>query len=268
MIYTGVGVFAGYYGQSDLTAQVLIDIDGEKCYRTGDLARLDVVSGELVFVGRRDYQVKVRGQRIELGEIEEIVMKSSMLITGCIVVKFTYHEQEHLVAYVETLSSNVNGDDLRDYCRSRLPLYMVPSIFVILKRFPLTLNGKIDRKALPSADFVSSIASVDNHHEPLTHIQKRVHNLWCKVLHLEHVPIQKSFFALRGSSLVFMKLYNMYRIEFGYAPDIVKCFRHASIIEHAEFLSEMSVSSAGDRYQAWPSLQIDHGRLMKSLHCN
>jgi nonribosomal peptide synthetase DhbF len=250
-----------------LTAQVLIDIDCEKCYRTGDLARLDVISGELVFIGRRDYQVKLRGQRIELGEIEETVIKGSMLITGCIVMKFTYHEQEHLVAYVETSSSIVKEDDLRDYCHSRLPFYMIPSMFIILKQFPLTVNGKIDRKALPSPDFVTFIASADDHTVPLNNMEKRVHDLWCAVLHLEHIPMKKCFFALRGSSLLFMKLYNLYRIEFGYAPDIVKCFRHASIIEHAQFLSEMFVSSAGDRHQAWSSLQVDHGRLVNFLYC-
>ena len=265
----GVGVFAGYYGQPDLTAQVLIEIDGEKCYRTGDLARLDIVSGELIFIGRRDNQVKIRGQRIELGEIEETVVKLSMLITGCVVVKSTYLEQAHLVAYVETSLSTVNETNLHDYCRSRLPFYMIPSIFIILKQFPLTLNGKIDRKALPSPDFTTFIASDDDQIEPLSNMEERVHNLWCEVLHLEHVPLKTSFFALHGSSLLFMKLYNMYRLEFGYAPDIVKCFRHASIIEHVQFLSEMFVpSSTRDHYQAWPSLQIDHGRLLNLLYCN
>ncbi len=249
-----------------MTAQVLIEIDGEKCYKTGDLARVDIVTGELIFIGRRDNQVKVRGQRIELGEIEETTMKSSILITGCVVMKSTYLEEEYLVAYVETSSSTVKETNLRDYCRSRLPSYMIPSIFIILKQFPLTVNGKTDHKALPSPDFKTFIASEDDDIEPLNGIEKRVHDLWCEVLHLEHVPLKKSFFALRGSSLLFMRLYNLYRIEFGYTPDIVKCFRHASIIEHAQFLSEMFVSSAGDRHQAWPSLQIDHGRLMNFLH--
>ncbi|CAF3701599.1 unnamed protein product [Rotaria sordida] len=86
IIVGGVGVFAGYYGRADLTSQVLIDINGEQCYATGDLARLDFGSGELMFIGRRDFQVKVRGQRIELSAIELVIIQSSPSVINCVVV--------------------------------------------------------------------------------------------------------------------------------------------------------------------------------------
>jgi hypothetical protein len=259
MLFIGVGVFAGYYGRADLTAQVLIDIDGEQCYATGDLARLDVELNQLIFIGRRDFQVKLRGQRIELGQIEETVMKGSSLVSGCIVIKYTYHGEEYLVAYVETLTETVKESHLRDICLSLLPSYMVPSIFVILKRFPLTPNGKIDRKVLPEPDFGTLIESSDEYIKPITETEKRVHNLWCQILHMTRISTTMSFFSLHGTSLLFMKLYNLYQIEFGIAPNIVTCFQHSSITQHARLLDECIASTADDRYQTWPCLHLDHG---------
>ncbi|CAF4422359.1 unnamed protein product, partial [Adineta steineri] len=122
---------------------------------TGDFGRIDGETGELIFMGRKDYQIKLRGQRIELGQIEHTIIKFSSLISGCIVMKYTYHEQEHIIAYVETTSTSVNDAELREKCLSTLPSYMVPSMFIILEKFPLSLNGKINRKALPIPDFMS-----------------------------------------------------------------------------------------------------------------
>ncbi len=256
MICVGVGVFAGYYGRADLTAQVLIDIDGVQCYATGDLARLDVESGELYFIGRRDFQVKLRGQRIELGQIEQTLMRDSPLVSNCIVVKHIHHEQEHLVAYVETTSEKVKEYELREYCLSCLPSYMVPSMFVTLQQFPLSSNGKIDRKALPLPNFVAFTESAGEYTKPITEMEERVHDLWCKVLHMEHISTKISFFVLRGTSLSFMKLYNLYQVEFGIAPDIVKCLRHASIGKHAQLMTE----TVGERHEAWTCLHLDHGK--------
>ena len=257
----GVGVFAGYYGRNDLTSQVLVEVENEECYATGDLGRLDVASGELYFAGRRDYQVKLRGQRIEVGEIEETVVKGSTLVTGCIVMKIVHHEEEHLVCYIEAPLDKIKEDDLRNQCRSSLAHHMIPSKFIILDRFPLTVNGKVNRKALPSPDFSSITRESADNITPHNDIEKRVQNLWCQVLGEEHIPINRSFFALHGSSLLFMKLYNHYQIEFGRVPDVVTCLRQATIYEHAQLLSETIASTNANQYQAWPCLKIDQGKL-------
>jgi hypothetical protein len=241
---------------------VLIDIDGEQCYTTGDFGRLDIKSGELVFTGRQDYQVKLRGQRIELGQIEQTIMEVSLLISGCIVVKYPYHEQEHLLAYVETVSDRIKEDDLRERCISRLPAYMVPSMFIVLQQFPLSSNGKIDRKALPPPDFATLTVSENEHAQPISQIEERVHDLWCKVLHMDRISIKASFFALHGTSLLFMKLYNVYQIEFGIAPEIVSCLGHASIAEHAQLLTKVISSTTSIRYQPWSCLYLNHGKIM------
>ena len=242
---------------------MLVDIDGVKCYATGDLGRLDPVSGDVFFIGRRDYQVKLRGQRIEVGEIEEMVMKASTLITGCIVIKFVHHEEEYLVCYIEGPLDKIREDDLRAQCRSSLPYHMIPSKFIILVRFPLTMNGKIDRKALPSPDMISIVKMPEDNITPQNDIEKRVHQLWCQVLGVNYIPTNRSFFALHGSSLLFMKLYNYYQIEFGRVPDVVTCLRHATVGEHAQLLSKTIASTNADRYKAWLSLQIDQGIVLK-----
>jgi acyl-CoA synthetase (AMP-forming)/AMP-acid ligase II len=177
IFFAGTGVFAGYLGRNDLTEQVLCNINNEICYRTGDLGRLNPKTHSFEYCGRRDYQVKIRGQRIELGEIESIIME---IATMCIVIKITHLNNEYLVGYVETKSSQ---DELHQHCSSRLPLYMVPSFFVVLEKLPLNQNGKIDRKALPKVDFDLLFVCSNETNQPLTEMEKKVFGIWCQVLH-------------------------------------------------------------------------------------
>ncbi|CAF0774929.1 unnamed protein product [Adineta steineri] len=121
----GVGVFAGYLDRDDLTAQVMININEQVFYKTGDLVRMDS-NGFIHYVGRRDFQVKLRGQRIELQEIVQCLLMLTS-ITTCVVIKW---DDNHLIAYVQ--SDTINVEQLRHHCQSNLPSHMVPSIFVIL----------------------------------------------------------------------------------------------------------------------------------------
>ncbi|CAF4106828.1 unnamed protein product, partial [Rotaria sp. Silwood1] len=130
----GAGVFAGYLGRDDLTSQVLLSVDGNIFYKTGDLVRMDD-KGLLYFVGRKDHQIKLRGQRIELGEIEHCLLK---VVSNCVLMKY----DDQLIAYVEA-GSEMDSDRLRAHCEAHLPRYMIPSCFIILERFPLNANGKI-----------------------------------------------------------------------------------------------------------------------------
>ncbi|CAF1682357.1 unnamed protein product, partial [Adineta ricciae] len=133
----GAGVFAGYLHRDDLTSKALIHIDSDIYYRTGDIVRVDA-NGALHYRGRKDQQVKIRGQRIELGEIEKCILNTS--VSACIVIKWG---EDHLVAYVQ--GSDVTENQLRDHCQSHLPPHMVPSMFIILDKLPLNANGKVDR---------------------------------------------------------------------------------------------------------------------------
>ncbi|CAF4097549.1 unnamed protein product, partial [Adineta steineri] len=244
IVIGGVGVFGGYYEREDLSEQVLIDMNGEKCYMTGDFGRIDGETGELIFMGRKDYQIKLRGQRIELGQIEHTIMKFSSLISGCIVMKYTYHEQEHIIAYVETTSTSVNDEELREKCLSTLSSYMIPSMFIILEKFPLSLNGKINRKALPTPDFISFQKLINEDIESMSLMEMRIHHLWCDVLHRKRISTKISFFSLH---------------EFGTAPNIVLCLQRASINEHGQLLTKTITSISNPHYQSWFSLHADHG---------
>ncbi|CAF1663903.1 unnamed protein product, partial [Adineta ricciae] len=263
LVVGGIGVFAGYLGSDNLTKHALIDIDGELFYRTGDLVRLSS-SGVLNFVGRKDYQIKLRGQRVELGEIERCLLESSPFVSSTAVVKYDDH---HLVAYIQ--SNNIEENELAKYCRSHLPSYMVPSAFVVLKQFPLNANGKLDRKLLPKPSF-SGLSTVNhlfqNHKpnlEPNSELEMRLHSLWCEALQSNHISTSDSIFTIGGHSLTLIHLYARYKKIFGFNTrhiTIGQIFQHPTISDHA-YLIKQALSAEQHQEECWPSLHIDQGQV-------
>jgi hypothetical protein len=257
MFITGQSVFHGYLHRSDLTQAALIMLDdGNTYYRTGDLGRVDPSEGVLYYVGRKDFQVKLRGQRIELGEIETVLME---IATNCVVIKTTHLDIDHLVAYVQTPHTQ---HDLQQHCLSRLPLYMVPSLFVILDHLPLNQNGKINRKALSLPNFSRLSMSSNTDEQPRTEMEQQVRSIWCQVLsHLQFTPsITTSFFSLGGNSLLLMRLSHLYQMELKSDLNISDLFRHATIIDHARLL-ERYVNKDDNSANRWQSLNIIQGKL-------
>ena len=126
----------------------MIKHDGYLCYRTGDLGRLNPNNQQIEYLGRRDHQVKIRGQRIELDEIENTIIRCNLHISNCLVVKVTNASVDRLVAYIEK-NDSINENDIRKYCISNLSPFMVPSFFILLNKFPLSQSGKIDRSQFP-----------------------------------------------------------------------------------------------------------------------
>ncbi|CAF1439300.1 unnamed protein product [Adineta ricciae] len=237
----GEGVFAGYLGREDLTAKALFDFNGSRYYRTGDLVKIDN-NGLLYFIGRKDFQIKLRGQRIELGEIERCLLNIS--ISACIVIKW---DDDHLIAYVQ--SCVVDEKQLRKHCQSHLPRHMVPSMFIILKQLPLNNNGKIDRKRLPPPNLsllTSSSPSASS--TPLNQLEQRVHDIWCEFLKCDGrcLPTNKSFFDIGGHSLLLIKLYNRYQTSFDFdnrTLSIGLFFQESTIIQHAKLLQTVTIKS-------------------------
>ncbi len=156
-------MFASYRNRDDLTQQVLIEHDGYFCYRTGDLGRLDTNNGQIEYLGRRDYQVKIRGQRIELDEIEHTIMRCSPNISNCLVLKVTNASVDHLVAYIESNDENysTNDSEIRKFCIEHLSPFMVPSFFIVLDKFPLSQSGKIDRARMPPPNITDTSKEQD-----------------------------------------------------------------------------------------------------------
>ncbi|CAF1583567.1 unnamed protein product, partial [Adineta steineri] len=253
----GIGVFAGYLGRDDLTAQALVEIDDELYYRTGDLVRMDN-NGLLHYQGRQDHQIKLHGQRIELGEIERCLLNITS-ISACVVMKWN---DDYLVAYVQ--SSDINEQKLREHCQSHLPQHMIPSIFIILDKFPLNANGKVDRKQLPSPDFSSStLLSSDKSDTPLNQFEERIHTIWCEVLHSNenHISRTTSFFSVGGHSLLLIQLYHRYQSIFSFTNKLLPIalfLQKTTIIEHAKLLESIKSTDVVIE-ETWQSLHLIKG---------
>ncbi|CAF3840785.1 unnamed protein product [Adineta steineri] len=257
LLVGGVGVFAGYLGRDDLTAKALVEIDGQLFYRTGDLVTMDN-SGLLYYQGRKDHQIKLHGQRIELGEIERCLLNITS-ISACVVMKW---KDDYLVAYVQ--SSHINEEESRRYCQSHLPSHMIPSIFIILDKFPLNANGKIDRKQLPSPDFsLSALLSSVKSDTPLNQFEERIHTIWCQVLHCDenHISGTASFFSVGGHSLRFIELYYRYQSLFNFnarSLSIGLFLQQPTIRQHAQLLQTLPSNDA--QTIRWQSLVINEGK--------
>jgi acyl carrier protein len=199
----GVGLARGYHNRPELTdAKFVADPfntePGARLYRTGDLVRW-LPDGRLDFLGRMDRQVKVRGFRIELGEVEA-ALAAHPAVTDA-VAEVHGDGDRRLVAYfvADALTAPTAGE-LRRFLKERLPEYMVPSIFVRLDAFPLTPNGKVDRKALPAPEAARPDLE-QSYVAPQNPMQKLLVEVIASVLGLEKIGIDDSFFDLGGASL-------------------------------------------------------------------
>jgi hypothetical protein len=258
LLMAGVGIFAGYLGRDDLTEKALIEIDGEIFYRTGDLVRMDQ-NGLLHYQGRKDYQIKLHGQRIELGEIERCLLNTS--ISACIVMKWG---DDHLVAYVQT--SDMNEEQLREHCQSHLPRHMIPSKFIMLEKLPLNVNGKIDRKRLPSPDSSSLTLPLLNESEsPCNQLEERVHDIWCQVLRRDgqRISTKTSFFSIGGHSLLFIELYHRYQSLFDFDTrelSIASFLQQPTIVQHARLLQQSTANAM--KLIRWETLHLITGNII------
>ncbi|CAF3961735.1 unnamed protein product, partial [Adineta steineri] len=249
----GMSIFSGYLMRLDLTEKALIQLDNDYYYRTGDIFRLDRES-QLYFVGRRDYQVKLRGQRIELTEIEHVLLTSSFHLSACVVIKIVHNELDHLVTFVQTNNKDVTETCLIDECRRRLPRFMIPTRIIILSKLPYNTNGKIDRGRLPSVNLLS--IEDEKNTVQRTDLEERVHRIWCHILRIDqqNIPLDTSFFSLGGTSLVLMQILYKYHEEFSVNVDIPLFFEHATISKHVTFLSKSHIIE-----DVWQRLPFNQG---------
>ncbi|WP_157113111.1 non-ribosomal peptide synthetase, partial [Nocardia speluncae] len=196
----GAQVARGYVGRPDLSADRFVADPfgtGERMYRTGDVVRW-TDAGELVYVGRSDFQVKVRGQRIELGEIEAALTEHAAVARAVVVAKSDPNIGDRLVGYVvPARDALLDTDELRTQLSERLPAYMVPAAFVVLDEFPLNASGKLDRKALPEPVFEAR-----EFRSASTPIEEIVAGIFADVLEIDRVGADDDFFELGGNSLI------------------------------------------------------------------
>jgi amino acid adenylation domain-containing protein/non-ribosomal peptide synthase protein (TIGR01720 family) len=203
LFLAGAGLARGYLGQPGLTAERFIACPfeaGERMYRTGDVVRW-TADGVLEFLGRADEQVKIRGFRIELGEIEAVLAEHADVDEAVVMALEDPSNVRRLVAYVVAATgAAVEFSELRIHLASELPDYMVPSVFVVLEKLPLTRNGKVDRRALPVPDF--SVRAREGFVTPRTSVERVLTEIWSEILGLERISIEDNFFELGGDSIL------------------------------------------------------------------
>ncbi len=226
----GIGLAQGYWRDAEKTQASFITNPhtGARLYRTGDLGRY-LPDGNIEFLGREDFQVKVSGYRIELGEIESTLIQMPGIRAVAVTAHGDARGEKRLAAYyVPEAGTTLNSDELRQFLKTRLPAYMVPSFFTPLEALPLTANGKIDRKALPAP------GSSEQRNAPpdpgaLTALETALAQLWAPMLGIEQVGIHSSFFELGGNSLVAIRLLDKIRETFQVKISLGDLFNHPSI---------------------------------------
>jgi len=202
----GDGLARGYLGQPGQTAERFLpnpypERMGERLYRTGDLVRYRE-DGQLEFIGRRDRQVKLRGFRIELGEIEAALLQLHSVTEAVVEMRQQGQIRKHLVAYiVPGAGSSPSDQELRGYLAQRLPEYMIPAAYVFLDELPLTANGKLDRRALPSPE-LAPYGALYAYEPPVTPAEIILAQIWQEVLGLPRVGVHDNFFRLGGDSIL------------------------------------------------------------------
>ncbi|SFR11785.1 non-ribosomal peptide synthase/polyketide synthase [Paenibacillus sp. cl130] len=230
----GAGVARGYLNRADLTAEKFVAnpyVPGERLYRTGDLARW-MPDGNVDFIGRMDDQVKIRGFRIELGEVEAQLLTVDGIQKAIVTAWEDEDGDKDLCAYV-VASEALNLPELRNLLQPKLPGYMIPTYVVQLDHFPLTPNGKIDRKALPAPD--GDIQTGVEYAAPRTDMERHMVDIWKQNLGVSIVGIDDNYFNLGGHSLKAIQLVSQAKavgIEIG----INQVFQYQTIRQMSEYM--------------------------------
>ncbi len=250
----GAGVARGYWQRPKLTSEKFIP--NPNCqlpitnsqfpipllYKTGDRARY-LADGNVEYLGRIDQQIKLRGFRIELGEIETVINQYPAIAQAVAAVRQDVSsERDRLVAYIvpkSNLTVGLQESELRSFLASKLPSYMIPSLFVILSALPLTNNGKVDRRALPNPEWQPDSSSV----LPSTVIEQKLATIWSQVLALESVGITDNFFSLGGDSILAIQVVAKANQK-GLGLQLRQMFQYQTVAELAGVVENNAVISA------------------------
>lgn len=241
----GAGLARGYLGKSGLTSERFIPDPfggaGARLYRTGDLARRRA-DGVIEYVGRADNQIKIRGFRIEPGEIEARMLAVGGVQSAVAVARETAAGRQ-LIGYV-TGELNLDSRQVRDALASVLPDYMVPSAIVLLDRLPLTANGKVDRRALPSP--AAEGAANGGYEAPEGDVEVELAGIWSELLGIEQVGRQDNFFELGGHSLLAVRLMSRVAQTWDVSVPVSDLFRHPQLAGFARIVSVAVVEQSLD----------------------
>ena len=245
----GEGVARGYWRRPALTAERFLDnrlSDCARLYKTGDLVRLNP-QGQLEFLGRADFQVKISGFRIELGEIETLLETLPAIHQAVVVAREDRPGDQRLVAYLTTKPGReTSAATLRKALADKLPPYMIPAHFVLLAQLPLTSNGKIDRKALPPVP--SEDGGDPPNLEPRSDLEETLLSIWCDALASARIGTDQNFFDLGASSLMVAEVHARLQQHLQREISLVDLFQFPTVRLLAAHLSgSTSTPTVSDR---------------------
>jgi amino acid adenylation domain-containing protein/thioester reductase-like protein len=243
----GLGVARGYLNRPDLNATKFVyDPAGQsangRLYRTGDLGRY-LSDGNIEFLGRIDHQVKIRGFRVELGEIEALLAEHQNVNQVIVVTREDVSSNKQIVAYVvmaaklQRQNLQVTTKILRNYLKQKLPEYMVPAAIVALEAFPLTPNGKIDRRALPVPKW--GVEEEGNYVAPNTSTEIKLTKIWAQFLGVEPISIHDTFASLGGHSLLLVQLISQINEAFLVEMSLICFLENTSIFGLAQAIDAL-----------------------------
>jgi surfactin family lipopeptide synthetase C len=238
----GAALARGYLGRPDLTAERFLPNPhavqpGERIYWTGDLVRWRA-DGVLEYLGRRDQQVKIRGFRIELGEIETELKKHPEVKESVVVAQPEGNGEVRLLAYVVPERPGQPPAELQLYLRKTLPHYMIPSSVVFLDQFPLTPNGKIDRRSLGSVER-TNLKAPGVYKAPRNPVEQSLARIWSELLSRSRVGIDDDFFELGGHSLLAIRVMTQLRETFQVSLPLTTIFEEPTIAGLADAIEKM-----------------------------
>lgn len=249
LLIGGIQVARGYLQRNELTAASFIDDMfseniGDKLYRTGDLARF-LPDGNIEYLGRRDYQVKMHGLRIELGEIEAILLGHRLIDQVVVVLVQATSGSKELVAYISGSATLEQSSgciaEIERYLAEKVPTYMIPSRFTVVSCFPQTQSGKIDRKALPvpTSSYCNNISMLGAEGK----LERQLMDIWQQILEHEIITVMDNFFDVGGNSLLAIMLVAEINKQFKTEMSVVKFFQFPTIRSFALFMdSENEIS--------------------------
>ncbi|MGL5835303.1 MAG: non-ribosomal peptide synthetase, partial [Waterburya sp.] len=250
----GVGVARGYLHRPELNASKFIanpflqqnslsqSDRGNRLYKTGDLGRY-FADGNIEFLGRIDNQVKIRGVRIELGEIEATLLQCPEIQETLVTVNSSNPEQSSLVAYsILKPNSTLTSQQLRDLLKTQLPEFAIPAALIFLDAFPLTPNGKVDLKALPTnqttqLEIQSNLSSIPDS------LEGQLSQIWSRILNIQPIARDDNFFELGGNSLLALRLFEQIQKVFGKNLPLATLFTAPTIAQLARVMHDQGWSA-------------------------
>lgn len=249
IVIGGDGVAEGYWKRPELTAEKFItnpfsnDPDSI-LYRTGDLGKI-LPNGEFQCLGRIDHQVKIRGHRIELGEIEATLNTLSGIKQSAVIVSNHFGNEDKIVAYLKSSEQTQDEKQIHEALSKVLPEILIPSKYIWVDDFPITPNGKIDKKNLPVPEY-NRPDSAPLFKKPNTQLEKDIAKIWSEELKISSIGIDDDFFDMGGSSVLAQKVTTLMRQQLSKDVAVSKIYIHPTIRELAAILEENNNDTANE----------------------